>query len=266
MLYSDHMSEQGLTKGSALLRRSVPNMKTPDGDLPINSAAVLFSGGRDSSLAACLLASAGTRVHLFTTSNGATIKADIADYRFNELRTSFPDTVVDRTIVSSVGLFKRIALEGIEADFALFKKNLIPVGDALATHTLAMQFALNRGLDAIASGYAQYESEFPEQMPEIIALTRQFVAEYGLKYLTPVATYTHRKQVKRHLLDFGISTQSLEGISIFADTFSTPSPEVVASYVLAKLPICRDYLSSASETGLYRDSHLLASSSHQKDQ
>ena len=220
-------------------------MITPEANLGAsNTVIVLFSGGRDSSLAACLLAASGRSVHLLTTFNGATIKGEVANYRYEELRTSFSDLITRRTIVPSFGLFRRIALETIESDFARFKTNLIPLGDALATHTIAADFALEHNLSVIASGYAQYENAFPEQMPQVVALTRSFLQEYRITYLTPVYSYTHRNQVKQHLLEFGISPKSLEGTSLFADTFSTPSSEAVVDYVRTKLPICRDYIAS----------------------
>ncbi|MGH8532470.1 MAG: hypothetical protein ACREV1_06995 [Gammaproteobacteria bacterium] len=96
-------------------------------------AALLFPGGRDSSLAACLIAQRGVLVHLITTFNGAVVKGDISNYRYEELRSVFHYHIVERVTIPSYSLFRRVALADIEKDFAKYKKNLIPVGDGLAS-------------------------------------------------------------------------------------------------------------------------------------
>ena len=53
------------------------------------TAAVLFSGGRHSSLVACLIADSFAHVDLLTTRNGATVGTGIVGYRVRELRNQF---------------------------------------------------------------------------------------------------------------------------------------------------------------------------------
>jgi 7-cyano-7-deazaguanine synthase in queuosine biosynthesis len=209
----------------------------------LQEVVVLFSGGRDSSLAACLLANCGTDVHLLTTFNGASVKGDLAKYRHEELREAFPKQIKKHVTINSFSLFRRIALANIEEDFAKYKNNLILVGDALATHTEALLYCLTNRITTIASGYTTYERDFPEQMPEVIELTREFVESYKLSYITPVIAYDSLDDVKYRLFDFGISTKSLEGTSLFADTYTQPDVATVKNYVTSKLPICRDYIS-----------------------
>jgi 7-cyano-7-deazaguanine synthase in queuosine biosynthesis len=220
---------------------------SPEKLLPAETT-VLFSGGRDSSLAACLLANYGTAVHLLTTFNGASVKGDLAKYRYEELREAFPREMKAHVIINSFSLFRRIALVNIEEDFAKYKKNLIPVGDALATHTEAIVFCLKNGISAMASGYTTYESDFPEQMPEVIDVTREFVESYKIRYLTPVLAYDNIDDVKYRLFDFGISTKSLEGTSLFADTYTLPEVAIVKDYVQSKTSICREYISLKTKT------------------
>lgn len=55
---------------------------------------------------------------------------------------------------------------------------------------------------------------------------------YGthLCYQSPVYEFAQlADDVKYLLLQLGISTKSLEGISIFADSFTTPSDDVIRS-------------------------------------
>jgi predicted subunit of tRNA(5-methylaminomethyl-2-thiouridylate) methyltransferase len=93
-----------------------------------SDAVLLFSGGRDSSLAACLLANKGTHVHLLTCDNGVSVATKLSAYRLRELKTAFGDRIAGRTIAMTMGLFRRIALANIEHDFERFKKNLIVLG------------------------------------------------------------------------------------------------------------------------------------------
>lgn len=205
-------------------------------------AAVLFSGGRDSSLAACLLAQKGVLVHLITLFNGAAVKGDISDYRYEELRSAFPCNIVARVTLPSYSLFRRVALADIEGDFAKYKKNLILVGDAVASHTEVIIYCLRNGISTMASGFTKHESHYPEQLPKVVELFREFVSEYGISYLTPVFDYESVNQVKYRLFDFGISTKSLEGTSLFSNTYSQPTLDVVLKYTKDKLLICREYI------------------------
>jgi hypothetical protein len=79
-------------------------------------------------------------------------------------------------------------------------------------------------------------------MPVAVEALRTFLQEYSIKYVTPLSDYKTEEQVKYRLLDFGVSTKSLEAVSIFADTFTTPSAEQVRDYIQKKLPICRSYI------------------------
>lgn len=203
---------------------------------------VLFSGGRDSSLATCLLISKGKKVHLLTFNDGVTINLEISEFRHQELKSAFSESIVSRNVVPSYGLFRKIALVNLESDFIKFKKNLIFVGTQLAFHTEGIIYCLRHNIRAIASGFTQYESHLPEQMPEAIKMLRSFIAKYKIDYLTPVYDYSSEEAVKEKLFEFGISTKSLEGFSIFADTSSYTESEVVLKYLMEKLPICEKYI------------------------
>jgi hypothetical protein len=213
-----------------------------------NTTLVLFSGGRDSSLAACLLATAGRQVHLLTCDNGVCIGAEVSQHRFVELQQALSHRLEGRTVVPSMGLFRRIALQNIEADFARFGKNLILLGSQLATHTEGIVFCLARGLKCMAAGSTRYQSHFPEQMNVARERLQAFCREFGIEYLLPVGDFSSEDDVKYQLLDYGVSTKSLEAVSIFSDTFTQPTAQQVADYIDLKLPICREYISRKRQT------------------
>jgi hypothetical protein len=207
-----------------------------------NTTLVLFSGGRDSSLSACLLATAGRGVHLLTCNNGVSIGEDLSQHRYVELQTSLGKRLEGRTVVSSMGLFRRVALQDIELDFARFGKNLILLGSQLATHTEGIVFCLDHGLKSMAAGTTKYQEHFPEQMDVARDRLRAFCGEFGIEYLLPVVDFAAEDEVKYRLLEYGVSTKSLEAVSIFSDTFSQPTEDQVAEYIDLKLPICREYI------------------------
>lgn len=55
------------------------------------SAIVLFSGGIDCSLAACLLVEKKYKVHLMHYNNGTTISNSLHNIRYNELKVYFAE-------------------------------------------------------------------------------------------------------------------------------------------------------------------------------
>lgn len=208
-----------------------------------NTTLVLFSGGRDSSLAACLLATSGRRVHLLTCNNGVSIGTDLSQHRYVELQRALGRRLEGRTVVPSMGLFRRLALQNIEADFARFGKNLIMLGSQLATHTEGIVFCLDYAVRSMAAGSTKYQAHFPEQMDVARERLHAFCRDFGIEYLLPVGDFKSEEEVKYRLLDYGVSTKSLEAISIFSDTFTQPTPQQVADYIDLKLPICREYIS-----------------------
>jgi hypothetical protein len=205
---------------------------------PGDAVAVLFSGGRDSSLVAALLARDGWKVHLVTCDNGISMGGDVIQHRLNELQRRFPDSFACHTTLPSYGLFRHIALAAIEDDFAKYKKNLITLGSQLATHSTAAVYCLEHGITRLASGFARYQHHLPEQKEEAATLLRSFMQQLGITYAMPVYEYSNEDAIKYKLFEFGISTKSLESTSIFSDTSSEPTGALVSTYIEDKLPIC----------------------------
>ena len=206
------------------------------------SIAILFSGGRDSSLAACLYSLQGYRVHLLSFISGLGVKGDISNYRYDELKARFPDNIVCRQHLPTFGLVRKISLVDIEKDFATYKKNLILVGEKMAMHAAAIVYCLQHEIREVADGTSGYQTHYPEQMPEAINLFGDLHLEWGTELQTPILKYSNEDEVKYTLMEMGISTKSLEGMSVFAEAFTQPDPATLRQYILEKLPLCRDYI------------------------
>src|SRR6266545_4501134 len=90
-------------------------LEKPDG----KHVAILFSGGRDSSLAACLLAIKGYQVHLLSFISGLGVKGEVSEYRVQELIERFPQNIVGRVRLPTFGIVRKIAILNIENDLVL---------------------------------------------------------------------------------------------------------------------------------------------------
>ncbi len=208
-----------------------------------NTSIVLFSGGRDSSLAACLEARATQSVVLLTAQTGATIPTTVSDIREDEIRQAFPLVQFERVRPHAAGIFRRLAIADIESDFARHGTNLILLGHQMAIQCEGIIEALRRGGQRVVSGFSHYQSPaFMEQTPEAIAITKRFFREYSLEFAVPIAKYETLDDVKFALLDFGVTTKSLEAVSLFADSFSPPRPGAIEEYMESKLDTCRAYI------------------------
>jgi 7-cyano-7-deazaguanine synthase in queuosine biosynthesis len=206
-----------------------------------DSAVVLFSGGRHSSLVACLVADSCAQVDLFTTRNGATVGTSIVGHRVRELREQF-QSIRRHVVRQTFGLFRLVAFADIESDFATYRRNLIPLGDSLVSHTKAILYCRREQIPRLAAGIVAYKAHALQQMPAANEAIRRFVERYGIEYRTPLVEYESVDDVKYALFEYGVSTKSLEGCSLFDDSYSRADEETVSRYVAAKQVLCERYL------------------------
>lgn len=226
-------------------------------DLAGREVTVLFSGGRDSTLVACLLALKGVKLHLLTGSCGLGIGTEVVEIRFQELSRKFSDNIVTWKTLDIKGLLGVLAFRNIENDFREYRTNLILLGEKMALHTEAILYCLLLGIKYIADGTAKYQAHLAEQTPEAVTFFREFSEEYGIQYLTPIHEAASEQQVKDNLFILGISTKSLESITLLSDSFSKPNEGVSALYLAQKKPICAQYI--AFKRGEISDLNTLAS-------
>lgn len=199
---------------------------------------VMFTGGRDSTLAACYLMLQGIPVHLWSGNSGCSLHRGILAHRVEELTQRFGDLVVGHTVADISGAFRSIAIENLEGDILSYRKNLVLLGEKLAIHAHLVDFCRRNDINTINDGIAWYQMEFPEQRQVAKAWLVEWMAKYDINYQSPIYEFAKSADdVKYRLLQLGISTKSLEGISIFADSFSTPSDEVIMAYLREKSPL-----------------------------
>ena len=92
---------------------------------------VLFTGGRDSTLAACTRMLQNIPVQLLTMNSGCSLHREVLRYRVKELRERFGSLVLEHQVEDISGSFRSIALINIESDMKKYQKNLILLGEKL---------------------------------------------------------------------------------------------------------------------------------------
>ncbi len=202
---------------------------------------VMFTGGRDSTLTASILMLQGIPVHLYSANSGCSLHRDVLAYRVSELKKRFGDLVLGHTIQDISGTFRSIAIESIEADILKYKKNLVLLGEKLAIHAHLVDLCRRLNVKIVNDGITSYQQDFPEQRIVAKDFLIDFMNQYGITYNSPIYEFAQSSDdVKYKLLQIGISTKSLEGLSIFADSFSSASNDVILEYLNEKLPIAKN--------------------------
>ncbi len=208
----------------------------------ISPQVVLFTGGRDSSLTAGLLMMKGIPVCLLSANSGASVHSKIRDRRVKELTKRFGNKLlIDYQTLDVAGSFREVALAEIETDILTDKKNLIVLGEKIAILSHAINFCIRNKYRVINVGYTKYQEEFPEQRNTSINLFKSFLMEYGVSLACPIYNDASSiEYVKYKLMQIGLSNKPLEGSTLFGDTFSKASDEIIKSYIDRKLLIARD--------------------------
>lgn len=209
-----------------------------------NPQLVMFTGGRDSTLVAVHLMLQGIPVHLYTASSGCSLHRGILGHRVEELKNRFGELVICHHIADISGAFRTLAIETIESDILEDRKNLVLLGEKIAIHAHIIDYCKRNNITIINDGITHYQKEFPEQRLIAKEYFVDFMSSYGIKYESPIYDFAKSQDdVKYRLLQAGVSTKSLEGLSVFADSFTTASDETILNYLKRKEHKARNIIS-----------------------
>lgn len=89
---------------------------------------VMFTGGRDSTLAACSLMLKGIPVHLYTANSGCSLHRDVLEVRVREMRSRFGGLILRHVKQDISGSFRSLAIADLEQDILTYRKNLVLLG------------------------------------------------------------------------------------------------------------------------------------------
>lgn len=223
---------------------------------------VLFTGGRDSTLTASILMMQDTPICLLSADSGCSVHGEIISYRVNELKKRFGShLLIGHHTLDIAGTFRSIALENIEADILTHKKNLIVLGEKLALLAHTVDFCLRNNYKTINVGYTKYQEEFPEQRNVSIDFFEVFLSSYDIQFSQPIyEEATSVEYVKYKLMQVGLSNKPLEGSTLFGDTFSTASDQVIMNYLESKIQLAHEHVKFLTQSLAFKKNRQLSSS------
>ena len=163
-----------------------------------DSCLVLFSGGRDSTLAAIEMSSKFKKLILVTVTAEHLYGIKAVNKRLDELKKYLPSNtiwlkVIQPFLPESQPLFSRTCLP--------CQKDYIGVG---------LEIAKKYGIKDICIGYAGYQSSWPEQTPLATKELRKLLSRYGINLHLPIYSTRSKVEIIQRLIDYDLDPDSLE--------------------------------------------------------
>ncbi len=164
---------------------------------PTDPIALLFSGGVDSTVAACRLAEKHEHVYLVSYENGyGHYKLDRTARRAEEVEQRYPGKIT-HSIISIQDLFERMVINTLDEDYKKYGSGFVwCMGCKLAMHTRTIIYMVENDIYRVADGSSFATSEMVEQMPLSVAKIRGFYCDYGFPFRNPVYTDLREDSIK----------------------------------------------------------------------
>ena len=164
----------------------------------IKEIALMFSGGIDSTMAACLLAEEYDKVHLLTYNNGyGHMFMSATKKRVKELEKKFPGKFSHK-LTSSKKLFEDIAVNNIYDEYKKHESGFVwCLGCKIAMHTQSIIYCLENAIPYMSDGSSRDTSEMVEQKPFSIKLIKQMYSSYGIEFITPVYDIKRNEEISK---------------------------------------------------------------------
>jgi PP-loop superfamily ATP-utilizing enzyme len=203
---------------------------------------LLFSGGRDSSAVAAAFCKSFpmSQLHLLMIDNGLLSRMDSTKRQANLIKKLFPETdiVFENKRVSQ--MMRVAGMQQIEKDFT--KRNFSTLLTCLACKLImnfsAITYAKDLGIKLILDGYANRQSDYPEQTDAFMSFIREVYKKYGVGYISPLYDFLSDKpKVNQCLGELGVYIPKQEPICMFADSFSTAHSDEITKYCQKTLDI-----------------------------
>jgi len=186
-------------------------------------AAVLFSGGTDSTLAAAQMLDDFKRVTLLTFDPGFLFFLDNTKVHAKKLVEKFGADRVEHLIIDIRPFIKKILGSDVGSDLGEFGFNmtsLVCLGCRLSMHAFALSWCLEHEIPYLADGSIRAQSTVPEQMETVIRRNRRFYSQkYGVHHFSPIY---EESESDRRLEELGIADKRrLKKQFILFDTQAT---------------------------------------------
>lgn len=181
------------------------------------NCVLLFSGGRDSTLAALRLNAQGHPLVLVTITSGHLVGAERVRRRLAELRPHLPrDTRWLR-------VQQPINPAGLASGFS--DRTCLPCQHAYVL--TGYHFAKRLSMQDLALGYVAYQGTWPEQTADAATRLRKLLGEREMRLHLPVYDITSKLSAISELEKYGVSHESLEQKCLKQVTNITLPPEIL---------------------------------------
>lgn len=159
----------------------------------------MFSGGRDSTLAAMRLAEAGYELILVTITSDHLFGLDAVRRRTREFAGLLPAATKWMHVRQPAAL---------ATDTSFYEQTCLSCHHAYVV--VAAAVAVSLGASRLAFGYTSYQAHWPEQTPLAIERLGTVLAENGVELMLPVHDLRSRDEASSELERRGLSGMALE--------------------------------------------------------
>ncbi len=159
----------------------------------------MFSGGRDSTLAALRLHRMGSPLGLVTVTSGHLVGIERVKERLRELARFLPFETEWLLVQQPIDL---------RTDVSFYEQTCLPCHHAYVVVSGAL--ARLAGAPRLGFGYARYQSDWPEQTPLAVSRLEQVLAKHGITLELPAYDIESRDAAVQELHSSGLNTEALE--------------------------------------------------------
>ncbi|MDD5281762.1 MAG: hypothetical protein PHC37_02375 [Candidatus Omnitrophica bacterium] len=150
--------------------------------------ALLYSGGTDSTLTACLAAKQFDKVHLITYRRFGLFSITNPLINVKKLKDKFGEDKFTHTTISIDKLFKKVSYENFLANLIKYRLSLLSTCGLckLTMHIRTIIYCLRNNITYACDGANQGMYFFPDQMDGVINETKKMYLNFGINYFNPV--------------------------------------------------------------------------------
>lgn len=166
------------------------NLQTAICESEMDTVAVLFSGGTDSTLAAAMMLKEARKVVLLTFDPGYVFFLENTKVLVRELKRLYGEDRVEQRFLDLRPINRRILMSDIKGDllrYGFSMASLVCLGCRLGMHAAAIIHNLENGIPYLADGSIRVQSDIPEQLESTVETTAQhYLEHYGLVKISPI--------------------------------------------------------------------------------
>jgi hypothetical protein len=222
-------------------------------------ALLMFSGGKDSFLSACLLIEHGYEIHLVTFEPGASICAHNAKHGADRLVKKYGSACHFVGVVNIAHIWRPFMapMMNMTPTEVVSKYGELPISQfncltcRSAMYTSCIAKAKQDGIPVIAEG-ARKDQKFAIEQPPMLDCFRELVESYGLKLTLPVYDQNcdvdlKNRLIARNLVPKVLEPQCLLGVPLSSKLSESIVAAAVAYFRAEILPLAQGLIEKPAE-------------------